>query len=222
LVECVLGKVRVNFDAESAKHRLTKEELTKLLESGYKLSETLQASHPRALDDSLVLFELLDCYKHFGLNIVVGHPAYGCSGKFRCVIPFAKKASRFFERTKIGAEGEMNTKRALEMCKTFGFTFYALLSPKPLNTQNVKLALYTPFRADDSEEQARNVLSESLAGYLKRRGVTQDKLHCFALYGRVEKLARLANGNTIIVLHPCYRDYKDLAEQLEKLRPFFG
>jgi hypothetical protein len=27
------------------------------------------------------------------------------------VIPFAKKASRFFERTKIGAEGEMNTKR---------------------------------------------------------------------------------------------------------------
>jgi hypothetical protein len=170
-----------------------------------------------------------------GANIVIGNKAYG----LRPSSSFLDTAGAFLStisksQIKVGAEGEKNGKRAIDLASKTNSIAYILHTPIAdllmdyAMSNGVKYVLYTLCRIGESEALAAcDLMRIKGIGYFERRGILRDnistQLNNFAIYGTRDDVTKKirdyvdVRGVSKVVLYPVFDSFKDLLGQMRLL-----
>lgn len=230
-----MGGVNVNFDAETERESLCEEDYEKVYDLGVHWSETFQASHgSNRITQAHRL--LTDYGRLLGANIVIGNRAYGLTPSSSLLESAGTRLSTISSnrQIKLGAEGEKNGKKAIDLALKTNSIAYILHTPIAnllmdyARASAVKYALYTLCRIGESEALAASDLMRIKGtAYFERRGVLRDnistQLNNFAVYGTGEEVTKKirdyvdVKGASKVVLYPVFDSFKDLLGQMRLL-----
>jgi hypothetical protein len=232
-----LGKVNVNFDAETSKEILEFDHYSKVYDLGVTWSETFQASlHDGSLvSKSALIKQLLKKFgKHLSANLVIGNAAYGLRPDYDLlqhmtlrIAPLSKK------ELKLGAEGLVNGKKAIDLAAETGSTAYILHTSSIgdlLNyacEKNVRFMVYTLCRvAETRAVAAAELMRIKGTGYFERRRILREdisqRLGDFSIFGSGNEIVSqvrslLSRGASKVVLYPVFQDMNDLISQMNMI-----
>lgn len=233
LVNSTLGRINVNFDAETERESLCEKEYERVHSFGTNWSETYQASAISDDESDVIADRLCRFEKNFSANIVIGNAAYGFKPKYSRLSNLAARLSIFSRKLKIGAEGITNGEKCVNLAAEIGATAYILhtsLTNELLvyaAEKKVPSMVYTLCRISDSRAKAADELLQIKGTrYFERRGVRPEdipmRLAEFSLFGSQKDLVEgarslMASGASKVVLCPIFKNTEDLTRQLGKL-----
>lgn len=172
-----------------------------------------------------------------GANIVIGNRAYGLTPSSSLLESAGARLStisRGGRQIKLGAEGERNGKKAIDLAFKTNSIAYILHTPIAnqlmdyARAKGVIYALYTLCRIGESEAlAASDIMRIKGTSYFERRGILRDnistQLNNFAIYGTRDLVTKKirdyvdVKGASKIVLYPVFDSFKDLLGQMRLL-----
>lgn len=229
--------MNVNFDAETEEQTLGFEEYSKVYDLGLLWSETFQASKGTnsAANKSTLIRRLLKKFgKRFSANLVIGNAAYGLKPDFGKLHNMTLKLAPLSARElKLGAEGSLNGKRAIDLAASTGSIAYILHTSSIdelldyAKSLGVRFMVYTLCRiAESRSKAAADLMRIKGTGYFERRRVLREEISTrlgeFSIFGTGQEIASQINslvsgGADKVVLYPVFENMKDLIQQMNML-----
>ncbi|MDG7000054.1 MAG: hypothetical protein JRN15_13175 [Nitrososphaerota archaeon] len=236
IVNSSIGPVNVNFDAETEEQTLDAEEYSKVYDLGVLWSETFQASKSTdSISRSAEIKHLLRRFgKRFSANLVIGNAAYGLKPDYDKLHKLTLKLAPLSSRElKLGAEGALNGKRAIDLAATTGSVAYILHTNSIdelidyARSRGVHFMVYTLCRiAESRSKAAAELMHIKGVGYFERRRVLREEISTrlgeFSIFGTGQEIAAQINtlvsrGADKIVLYPVFENTSDLIRQMNML-----
>lgn len=204
---------------------------------GVAWSETFQASKEgdSATGKSALIKNLLQKFgRRFSANLVIGNAAYGLRPDYNALHSMTLKlAPLSLRELKLGAEGVVNGKKAIDLAAMTGSTAYILHTTSVdelLNyakSRGVRFMVYTLCRISNSGSQAAQELMRIKGtSYFERRKILRDEISTrlgeFSIFGTGEEITRqvkglVSHGASKVVLYPVFESVKDLIRQMNML-----
>ena len=225
----------MNFDAEGIDQALQGNEYKKVYDFGLHWSETFQSSHFDG--DSTRIRDLVREFgRRLSINLVIGNAAYGLKPTFHSLEKMVRALSGECE-IKLGAEGKVYGKRAIDLASENHATAYILHTPSMdelldhAKSKKVCSFVYTLCRISGSKLSAISEISSMKEGYFKRRGIELEaiakNIANFAVYGTRDEVAAqisaiLDRGASKVVLYPVFYGAKDMLNQVKELGRMVG
>jgi hypothetical protein len=166
------------------------------------------------------------------INLVIGNKAYGLNPKFDSFEKISRGLSGECQ-VKLGVEGRVFGKRAIDLASEIGATAYILHTTRLkelldyASSRNVTSIVYTLCRiSDSSKSSAISEIMSIKAPYFKRRGIELSeipmKVGDYAVFGTGEEVCgQISNllelGAGKVVLCPAFKGTKDMLIQMKKL-----
>lgn len=231
-----LGPVNVNFDAETDSERLEAEHYGKVYDLGVTWSETFQASsNGQMVSRSAVIKKLLKKFgKRLSANLVIGNAAYGLKPKYDMLQHMTLRiAPLSTKELKLGAEGIVNGKRAIDLALETGATAYILHTTaidhllEYAREKKVRFMVYTLCRVAETRAiAAADLMRIKGTTYFERRKVLREdisqRLGEFSIFGTGEEInsqikSLVSKGASKVVLYPVFQGTRDLLNQMNML-----
>ncbi|HVB12886.1 MAG TPA: hypothetical protein VNE86_07110 [Nitrososphaerales archaeon] len=232
-----MGKVNVNFDAETSQEILEFDNYSKVYDLGVPWSETFQASlHDGSLvSKSALIKQLLKKFgKHLSANLVIGNAAYGLRPDYDLLQHMTLRIAPLSKRElKLGAEGLVNGRKAVDLAAKTGSTAYMLHTSSIGDLLNyarerkVRFMIYTLCRVAETRAIAATELMRIKGtSYFERRGILREeisqRLGEFSIFGPEEEIASqirslVSRGASKVVLYPVFQNMNDLISQMNMI-----
>ena len=229
--------MNVNFDAETEEQTLGIEEYSKVYDLGLLWSETFQASRglSSAASKSALIKQLLKKFgKKFSANLVIGNAAYGLRPDYSELRKITLRLAPLSARElKLGAEGSVNGKKAIDLAAATGSIAYILHTSSIdelldyARSCGVRFMVYTLCRiAESRSKAAAELMRIKGTGYFERRRVLREEISTrlgeFSIFGTGQEIAGqigtlVSRGADKVVLYPVFESMKDLIRQMNML-----
>ncbi|MDG7001244.1 MAG: hypothetical protein JRN15_19280, partial [Nitrososphaerota archaeon] len=200
-------------------------------------SETFQASKgtSSAVNKSARIKQLLRKFgKRFSANLVIGNAAYGLKPDYGQLHNMTLKLAPLSARElKLGAEGSINGKRAIDLAASTGSIAYILHTSSIdelldyARSRGVRFMVYTLCRIAESRSMAAaDLMRIKGTGYFERRRVLREEISTrlgeFSIFGTGQEITSQINtlvsgGADKVVLYPVFESLKDLIRQMNML-----
>ncbi|MDH2902132.1 MAG: hypothetical protein PXY39_14280 [archaeon] len=225
----------MNFDAEGKDQALQGNEYKEVYDFGLHWSETFQSSHFDG-DSARIIDLVREFGRRLSINLVIGNAAYGLKPKFDSLEKIVRELSGECQ-IKLGAEGKVYGKRAIDLASGIHATAYILHTPSMdelldyAKSKKVCSFVYTLCRISGSKPSAISEISSKKEGYFKRRGIALEEISRnianFAVYGTRDEVAAqisviLDQGASKVVLCPVFYGTRDMLNQMKELGRVVG
>ncbi len=200
-------------------------------------SETFQASKGTsgAVNKSARIKQLLRKFgKRFSANLVIGNAAYGLKPDYGQLHNMTLKLAPLSARElKLGAEGLINGKRAIDLAASTGSIAYILHTSSIdelldyARSRGVRFMVYTLCRIAESRSMAAaDLMRIKGTCYFERRRVLREEISTrlgeFSIFGTGQEITSQINtlvsgGADKVVLYPVFESLKDLIRQMNML-----
>lgn len=168
-------------------------------------------------------------------NLVIGNAAYGIRSNFASLQEMTMKLSNTeCGELKLGAEGRINGRKAIDLASKTGSIAYVLhtsflndllgyANERKVASMVYSLCRLSEFDGNSAKQEAVRIKG---TGYFERRGVACDEVLSrageFGIFGKSEDVVReirslIDSGVSKVVLYPIFCSADDLARQLALL-----
>lgn len=226
----------MNFDAETSNEILETDHYSRVYDLGLPWSETFQASTLGSIVSKASLIkELLKKFgKRFSANLVIGNAAYGLRPDYDLLHNMTLRIAPLSQRElKLGAEGLVNGKRAIDLAAQTNSVAYILQTTSInellnyANERKVRFMVYTLCRISETRAMASAELMHIKGtAYFERRKVLRDeisqRLGEFSMFGTGSEITSqirslISRGASKVVLYPVFENTRDLIRQMNLL-----
>lgn len=215
---------------------LSMEDYARVHDLGLRWSETFQASKEgSARTKSALIKKLLREFRtRLSANLVIGNAAYGLRPSYDSLEHMVLRLTRLSNSDlKLGAEGVVNGKRAIDLAARTGAIAYILHTSSIdvlldyAKERNVRFMVYTLCRIGESRAiAAADLMRIKGTGYFERRKVLREeisqRLGEFSIFGTGEEISSqvdllVTRGASKVVLYPVFQGTGDLISQMKML-----
>jgi hypothetical protein len=229
--------VNVNFDAETSMEMLETDHYSKVFDLGVPWSETFQASlrDGSLVSKSALIKHLLKKFgRRFSANLVIGNAAYGLRPDYGLFQHMTLRIAPLSNKElKLGAEGLVNGKKAIDLAAETESTAYILHTSaiddllSYARGKGVRFMVYTLCRiAETRAVAAAELMRIKGTGYFERRRILREeisqRLGEFSIFGTGSEVVSqvkslVSRGAAKVVFYPVFQDTSDLISQMNML-----